>query len=423
MSQLRLFLIVCIVTLFSGALPCEGYTAGGDDSSEDGEDSKVPRVIYGNDNRLDYYDVTVPWQRRLIEKSVAVLVDKDVIRYSGDIVTFDNDGWKDDPCPDERFYGQPEPGLCSGILIDRQLLMTAGHCVTKSCSSGDRFVFRWYYKEEGVLQTMTKEDVYECEAVLAYSESGTKDYSIIKLDRPADPHLAPAPLRTESTRLAEGDDVVVVGYPVGLPAKAAGGASVMDPDDGAKFTANLDTYAGNSGSGVFTSDGKVVGIHVDGNEDFEDDGNCIVSIRLPDKKGDEGNVYAYKAFNALCNEGVKSGPVCGETECGDGLCSVGESCVPDCGDYVYDDDDDDSNDECPDDPNKTEPGQCGCGVPEGTCGDTDVGTDADPDDNDQEPDKDEEDTLEDIIGIACTASAPAKLPGRSLLAALLSLFI
>ena len=40
--------------------------------------------------------------------------------------------------------------------------------------------------------------------------------------------------------------------------------------------------------------------------------------------------------------------------------------------FIISGDDPDDMDNCPDDPDKTEPGECGCGVPEGTCGPTDT---------------------------------------------------
>jgi S1-C subfamily serine protease len=79
-----------------------------------------------------------------------------------------------------------------------------------------------------------------------------------------------------------GTKLFVIGHPTGLPQKIADGASVkianavsyIDPIGSIIrkanfFTANLDTYAGNSGSPVFNKrTGKVEGILVQGAEDF-----------------------------------------------------------------------------------------------------------------------------------------------------------
>jgi V8-like Glu-specific endopeptidase len=61
-----------------------------------------------------------------------------------------------------------------------------------------------------------------------------------------------ATLRTSGTP-NQGDRLTVVGYPMGLPAKIAAGAVVREIRS-AYLVANLDTYGGNSGSAVFSTD-------------------------------------------------------------------------------------------------------------------------------------------------------------------------
>ena len=74
----------------------------------------------------------------------------------------------------------------------------------------------------------------------------------------------------------------VIGHPVGLPAKVAGGAIVRDNTPNPFFVANLDTYGGNSGSPVFNSrTHRVEGILVRGERDFVARGNCTVSFVCP----------------------------------------------------------------------------------------------------------------------------------------------
>ncbi len=289
------------------------------------------RVIYGDDDRLDYYDVNIPWQRSIVEKSAAIIVDKEDIIISGNNVSISDYWLYDDVCETETFYGQPNPGWGSATLIDRQLILTAGHCIEDCGEEELYFVFRNYYKDKNTLETLTKDDVYSCEEVLATKLDNNGDYSIIKLDRPVASHLSPAPVNLSNDLLEVGFDVTVIGFPLGMPAKVAGGAQVKnDLHKGYQFTANLDTYSGSSGSGVYSDSGEIVGIIVDGRDDFVEHGDCDVSIVLPDSDGKEGSTYAYLAFNNLCNKGIKSNPICGESECGDGLCTLNEICEKDC---------------------------------------------------------------------------------------------
>ena len=75
----------------------------------------------------------------------------------------------------------------------------------------------------------------------------------------------------------------MIGYPLGLPAKIAGGAVVRDNSARDFFLSNLDTYAGNSGSAVFNANTLTVeGVLVAGEDDFVDTGGCLRSNRCPD---------------------------------------------------------------------------------------------------------------------------------------------
>src|SRR6185295_6557109 len=72
--------------------------------------------------------------------------------------------------------------------------------------------------------------------------------------------------------------IIVIGHPAGLPTKVAGGAAVRDEKPAGYFTANLDTYGGNSGSAVFNAvTGLVEGILVRGENDYVWKGSCRVS--------------------------------------------------------------------------------------------------------------------------------------------------
>ncbi len=74
----------------------------------------------------------------------------------------------------------------------------------------------------------------------------------------------------------------VIGRPSGLPTKFAGGAAVRNNQPNAFFVANLDNYGGNSRSPVFNSaTHEVEGILVQGETDFVQQGNCMVSLVCP----------------------------------------------------------------------------------------------------------------------------------------------
>jgi hypothetical protein len=83
-------------------------------------------------------------------------------------------------------------------------------------------------------------------------------------------------------KIADRDAVFVVGHPCGLPQKVAGKARVADNREASHFAATLDTYGGNSGSGVFSATTfELEGLLVRGQTDFISVGGCYVSQVYP----------------------------------------------------------------------------------------------------------------------------------------------
>ena len=175
-------------------------------------------------------------------------------------------------CEGERFVDQPSPGACSGFLIAPDLLVTAGHCslVENFCSK-----FRWVFGFEFDVKTKTAgtnvsgENIYSCKKVIskALSVPLGLDYAIVQLDRRV---VNRAPVTIENSQKIENDtSLFVIGSPSGLPLKVAAGANVRNNEHPYFFSANLDTFQGNSGSAVFNAvTGVVEGILVRGEEDF-----------------------------------------------------------------------------------------------------------------------------------------------------------
>jgi hypothetical protein len=244
------------------------------------------KVIYGEDNRLDVYEVDDP-DLRAVAESVVMIVDTSDLTDNGsgmytlDSMTF-NDWLNGELCPDEPFRDQPAPGACSGFLAAPDLVVTAGGgCVGDECPN-TAFVFGFHMLDATTPKlTIPAEDVYFCDEVLVNVETSGADYSIIRLDREVE-NRSPLPIRRDG-KIAADQDLIVVGYPFGLPTKIAGGASVRDNSNADYFVANLDTYLGSAGSPVLNADTLVVeGVMVRGEEDFDTSGSCVRSNVCPD---------------------------------------------------------------------------------------------------------------------------------------------
>lgn len=239
------------------------------------------RVIYGEDDRLDLYQVQNSRDFGLADSTVALMESVKLTRNGNHFeITSDVFGREYGLCPTEPYFFQPSGAFCSGALVGEDLLITAGHCIrTAEDCAETKFVFGYAITEEGVYPTTAAaENVVGCKDIVARKqEAAGADYALVRLDRKIRNH---APLKINRVNdLKAGDKVGVIGHPSGLPVKIAFGESeVRTVDRPGFFMANLDTYGGNSGSAVFNSaTGLVEGILVRGENDFVYKNGCRVS--------------------------------------------------------------------------------------------------------------------------------------------------
>jgi hypothetical protein len=240
-------------------------------------------AIYGEDNRVEL-SLGTPLQKRM-GMSTATLISNDNIsshpNKSGFFKLY-QETLKEkiereflntvNLCSQERFATQPSPGLCSGFLIAHDLLVTAGHCsqIYNFCSAHKWiFGFEMDSLENTAGLDINQEDIYECKKVVSkfVSVEPYLDYTVVQLDRSVK-NRAPLEIRTKG--IIENDaPVFVIGSPSGLPLKVSDQAIVLKNNEDYFFNTNLDTFHGNSGSGVFNATtGMIEGILVRGSTDY-----------------------------------------------------------------------------------------------------------------------------------------------------------
>lgn len=243
-------------------------------------DKTGDKVIYGADDRLDIYQVTDARLLKLADSTVGLFQGYDVT-IEGDKAKLATDSYAQSYglCKEEPFYEQVTGAFCSGSLVAPDIIMTAGHCVKSAddCKAM-KFVFGFAVKKAGVMpETVPAGDVYGCSALIGREVVGTgADWALIRLDRKVT-NREPLKYNTKDT-VKNGDPLVVIGHPAGLPTKIAGGATVRDASPKGYYVANLDTYGGNSGSAVFNArTGVIEGILVRGENDYVYKNGCRVS--------------------------------------------------------------------------------------------------------------------------------------------------
>ena len=244
-----------------------------------------PLVIYGADNRLEVHE-EADASRRDLARSVVAIMPADALRTSTpgiSQVTGMKYGQANNLCTTEKFYDQLAPAYCSGFLVADNIIATAGHCVQDPNFCDDaKFVFDFSMDaKDRDPNSIKSDDVYGCKRVIFEEIDGRgADYAFVELDRNV---VGRTPVRFAPQAPKTGDSVFVIGHPVGLPAKIAGGAKVRRNTPG-YFVANLDTYGGNSGSAVFVEGtNEVAGILVRGEQDFIRRGMCNVSYQCKDE--------------------------------------------------------------------------------------------------------------------------------------------
>jgi hypothetical protein len=245
------------------------------------------KALRGAGMRMDMYQVACPDIKRNA-RAVASIWVEDNISNNGRVsfLRHKKYGESFNLCRGEPYYHQPIAGcrLCTGFLVEKDVIATAGHCADWGSVKALRFVFGYQMKDAGCPRTQVPDDdVYKGIKIIqrVYEPMGSgADWALVKLDREV---CGRETLPLAKTDICPDTSVYVLGHPCGLPLKYVPGEPVKKVES-AYFAADLSIYGGNSGSPVFDSQtNEVVGIVVRGDQqDFRWTGNGWISIHYPD---------------------------------------------------------------------------------------------------------------------------------------------
>lgn len=186
------------------------------------------------------------------------------------------------------FLSQPVAAFGSGTLIAPNLILTCAHNFYNADQSVKRdpttvwIVFGWTLANGNEIPPAR---AFKGKRVVRYSyedlgDSGSTDWAIVELGRADDPSVS-ASTTLPTTPLVDVDPAVqtplwMVGHPSGLPLKYVDGAKVLT-NEAYSCATNLDSFAGNSGSGVLDSQNRLVGVFMSGpRADYVVSGNQVV---------------------------------------------------------------------------------------------------------------------------------------------------
>ena len=235
------------------------------------------QVIYGEDNTIHAWEYN---DKRFVDasKAVAVMIpDDQMIDYGSFYELVRKITYVDSYplCKNEINYRNRVHSVCSGFIVDRNVLVTASHCIPDqvNCQNGFKWVFG--YSEANLVSNepifVPKRDVYSCKKILEVGHNPTtnvqKDYAVIQLSRDVEA-ITPLPFRKKG-KINDADELVLIGYPSGRPEIIADQGKIRDNTFFYFFRTNLDAFNGNSGAPVLNySTGQVEGIFLSGEMDY-----------------------------------------------------------------------------------------------------------------------------------------------------------
>jgi hypothetical protein len=293
-------------------------------------------IVYGADDRTEAYLSGAA--QTLASSSIVALVRRSYVVSTGQgtRITAPSLGAAENLCPGERFAEQPAAAFCSGVLVDWDLVLTAGHCTRLFGLDDFVVVFGYQYRGPNQLEELEVVDVSSIvvEELDPPNSLPRRDYAWLRLARPASSRRSPVAFRAASSPLTRDEPLVSIGAGGGIPIKVDAGGRVVDERGPIfdYFVADTDTAHGSSGGGAFDQEFALVGVLARGASDFVwTDDWCSVAAHADSVEAAEEFTFAYLAVNGLCDSAVGAASSLCRPSCGSPCAALPREPVPDGG--------------------------------------------------------------------------------------------
>lgn len=278
-------------------------------------------VIYAEDDRQELYEIEPEQLRDRLSRSVVAIVPSAVASTEGGLEAAPTLRERADFCGEEPFADQPAPALCTGVLVDWDLVLTAAHCMAVFPLAELRALFGWYYRAPGEL-AFTPQSSYELADIVAerrdpHGAVPRLDYAWVRLSHAVEPPFEPIAIARAGA--LEDQPLVIAGASYGLPLKIDRAAQVRAARGPTFdfFVADSDTSHGASGGPALDERHALLGLLARGGVDLAPtEEGCVETVHVPDaSQAKEEFTYAARALEGLCERDPGSS-LCRD-DCGD----------------------------------------------------------------------------------------------------------
>ena len=255
------------------------------------EDTEAPlrenaeALVFGEDDRVDYYEVEDEAWRAIMRESIAAVVLTDSIDASDpEDIRLDSESLQSRAalCDGEPFITQPSAAGCTAILVADDLAFLDG-CLFQAGLRQTSLVFGYFYTGPDTLGTITSHDVYEVLDEWPVPNRAEGAGYVVRLDRAVDERRRPVTWAEQVPAI--GEPLLVIGHSLGTPLKFDAGGEMR----------SISEYSGAWGvsSEIFGS------VYTDwfgfGHAVFNRDGELVATVSTSQSSGRDAVVWDREA--------------------------------------------------------------------------------------------------------------------------------